>query len=677
MKAILRRFIAVALLLQVIICVAGCSSKQEKKPKPKPQATAAVDNGNIDAQGKGEGQSDKPLVIGCGKLNKKFNPFTAKSEDDKQAVSLTQLYLVSSDRQGQVIYKGIDGEVKTYNGNNYTYYGPADIDVKYNKRKDETRYTISLRDDLRFSDGEQITIDDVVFTMYVLCDKDYKGSYKLGKQNIKGLLKYQKSKKTKRISGIKRIDNYKMSITTNGFSASMAEALKIPVCPLHYYGDTGKYNYNKERFGFKKGDISVICANKTTPVGAGPYRFVKYEEKIAYYASNEIYYKGCPKIAYVQLKEMREVLKAAQARIDREIKEVQGTAATGNAGTIEEAVLNHNPEALEMTEGTVDVINAVLDSEDISWVAHANSNNKISGNRIVTDFVPTGVYQYIGINAENVKTGKKPGSMQSKNLRKAFAAAFSAFRDSLYDYYKDGLCIIQYPCSSASWLCADKKDADYRQAYNKDINGGSIYSEDDDAEKKYEDVKSAVLSYLEAAGYTINGMSVSSAPAGAAMRYSIIVAGGEANPLYQLVSQAAALFQDIGMELDIIQANDEKLIGKRIENGRLQLWAGKHDTNTGSSLYKRYAGRDSLFGIKNKRLAELAGFADRPAKDKTRKKRYKRFYNNILEMAVEVPVIEQQEALLYSSSRIDTDTMAKDITVYYSWVNEIESVEMK
>lgn len=104
MKAILRRFIAVALLLQVIICVAGCSSKQEKKPKPKPQATAAVDNGNIDAQGKGEGQSDKPLVIGCGKLNKKFNPFTAKSEDDKQAVSLTQLYLVSSDRQGQVIY---------------------------------------------------------------------------------------------------------------------------------------------------------------------------------------------------------------------------------------------------------------------------------------------------------------------------------------------------------------------------------------------------------------------------------------------------------------------------------------------------------------------------------------------------------------------------------------------
>ncbi len=681
MRVIFKRFATAVVLLLVIVCAAGCSRKQEKKPKPKPQATAVVDNGNIDAQGKGEGQSDKPLVIGCDKLSKKFNPFAAKSMDDKQAVDLTQLYLVSCDRQGQIIYKGIDGEVKTYNGNSYTYYGPADISVKYNKKKDETLYTILLRDDLRFSDGEPVTIDDVIFTMYVLCDKDYKGSYNLGNQNIKGLLRYQNNKKVKNISGIKRLGNYKMSIITDGFNVSMAEALKIPVCPLHYYGDVAKYNYSKKRFGFKKGDISGICANKTSPAGAGPYRFVKYEEKIAYYASNEIYYKGCPKIAYVQLKEMGGILKAAQSKIDRETAGSQGTAASGDGVTEENngdgPVLNRNAEALEMTEGTVDVINTVLDGEDISWVAYANSNGEITGNKITTNFVPTGVYQYIGINAQNVKTGKEPGSRQSKNLRKAFAVAFSAFRDNLYDYYKDGLCIIQYPCSSASWLCAGKGDEDYKQAYNRGINGGAIYNEEDDAEKRYEDVKAAVLSYLEAAGYTINGMSVSSAPAGAALEYSIIVAGGETNPLYQLVSQAAGMFQDIGMELDIIPASGEEEVEKRITNGKLQMWAGRCNTNTGISLYKRYADKDSLFGITNKGFAKLAKLADRTVKDKFRKQRYKRCYNSILGMAVEVPVIEQQEALLYSSSRIDTDTMAKDLTAYYSWVNEIESVEMK
>ena len=107
------------------------------------------------------------------------------------------------------------------------------------------------------------------------------------------------------------------------------------------------------------------------------------------------------------------------------------------------------------------------------------------------------------------------------------------------------------------------------------------------------------------------------------------------------------------------------------------MWAGRCNTNTGISLYKRYADKDSFFGIANKGFAKLAKLADRTVKDKFRKQRYKRCYNSILGMAVEVPVIEQQEALLYSSSRIDTDTMAKDLTAYYSWVNEIESVEMK
>ena len=61
-----------------------------------------------------------------------------------------------------------------------------------------------MRDDLRFSDGEPVTIDDVIFTMYVLCDKDYKGSYNLGNQNIKGLLRYQNNKKVKNLKILKK-----------------------------------------------------------------------------------------------------------------------------------------------------------------------------------------------------------------------------------------------------------------------------------------------------------------------------------------------------------------------------------------------------------------------------------------------------------------------------------------
>lgn len=668
MKGNWRSIITIIIVISIFANLTGCSHKQQKTPKPQPQPTVVVNNGNADAKGKGDGQSDIPLVIGCNKLNKKFNPFVAQSEDDKQAVALTQLYLIGSDRQGQIVYNGIDGEVRTYKGRDYTYYGPADIKVKYNKKKDETVYNITLRDDINFSDGEPVTIDDVVFTMYVLCDKDYSGSSNLGNMHIKGLLNYKKNKKVKKIAGINRINNYMMSVTTNGYDVDMIKSLQIPICPLHYYGNIEKYNYKKNRFGFKKGDISSVCANKSSPIGAGPYRFVKYEKKIIYYTSNEIYYKGCPKIAYVQFKEIKETLNATQEKIDRtkidESDESQNT-------------LNRNAVALEMTEGTVDVFNTTLSGEDLYWVASANSNNKISGNKIDTKFVPTGVYNYIGINANAVKVGKDAYSKESKNLRKAFATAISAFRNNLYDYYMDGMCIIQYPVSSASWLSISEDEDGYLESYNIDIDGSTIYNKDTGDKERYEYVKTAVLSYLEAAGYTVNNKMISSAPKGAKMSYAIIIANGEDNPLYKVISEVATLFNDIGINFHIVPVMDKKLYNNKLVSNKQQFWVGEYDTSEEDSFYVKYLNRNDMFGLVQSNLGRLLRQTEKPVKDVRRKKLYKRSYQRLFNMAVEVPVCEQQTAIMYSSARIDIDTMTKDVTCYYSWINEIENIEMK
>lgn len=665
MRVNLKKVITAVMAFSIFASMAGCSRKQEKTPKPKPQPTVVVNNGNADAKGSGNGQSDVPLVIGCDKLSKKFNPFVAQSADDKQAVDITQLYLIGHDRQGQIIYNGIDGEVKTYKGRNYTYYGPADVKVKYNKKKDKTIYRITLRSDINFSDGEPVTIDDVLFTVYALCDSDYSGNSNLGRQNIKGLLKYQKNKKVKKIAGIRRINNYMMSITTNGYNSSMIKSLQIPICPLHYYGNIEKYNYSKNRFGFKKGDISSVCANKSSPIGAGSYRFVKYEKKIIYYTSNEIYYKGCPKIAYVQIKEMKAILSNAQKKIDRTVKKEP------------ESTFNRNAVALEMTEGTVDVASTVLSKEDIYWVTSANSNEKLSGNKISASFVPTGLYQYIGINADNVKVGKDAYSKESKNLRKAFATAISAFKSSLYDYYLDGTCIIQYPISSVSWLSVHENEDGYAEAYNSNIDGYILYNKNTSTEEKYNSVKTAVLSYLEAAGYKVNDQTTISAPKGAKMSYSIILAGGEDNPLYGMISEAAALFRDIGMNLRIMPTDSEKQYENKLASGKQQLWAGQCDTREEDSLYVKYLNRNDIFGLVRSNIGQLLRQTKKASKDIRLKKLYKRSYQKIFNMAVEVPVCEQQTAMMYSSARIDMDTMTKDVTGYYSWINEIENIEMK
>lgn len=688
MKVVWKRVLAMAAVVSITASTAGCSHKQEKTPKPQPQATAVVDNGNTDAKGKGEGQADVPLVIGCNKLYGEFNPFTAKSKDDKQAADLTQIYLLENDRNGQVIYNGIDGEIKTYNNRDYTYYGPADVKTSYNKKKDETLYSITLRDDLKFSDGKPVTIDDVLFTMYVLCDKSYKGSYSLGRQDIKGLLKYQRNKKVKNIAGIKRIDNYTMTVTTDGFDISMAQSLRIPICPLHYYGNKEKYNYSKNKFGFKKGDTLSVCGSKKQPIGAGAYRFVKYENKIVYYASNELYYKGCPKIAYVQLKEMEDILNAAQEKINKAIEEEQAqginynnviqaenTTEISGLTDIPEDTINHNPEALEMTEGTVDIINADLSEEALFWVSYANSNGEISGNKIAVCFVPEGIYQYIGINAENVKAGSNIYSNESRNLRKAFATAISAFKDELYGYYTDNARLIQYPL----WLPSINEKEEEMPFYNKDINGNIIYNEDTEDVEKYEAVKEAVLAYLEAAGYTVNGMLVAEAPDGAKKSYTLMLDGGSSSPLYKMVSKTAALFKDIGMELKITDILEEKPSGKKAGNKKcpsIYIWSGKSVDNAGYSLYDKYI-NNNKFGLSRSVVGKRLIQADRTVKEERRQKRYKNCYKNIWNLATEVPLNELQSIDLYSSARIDIDTMPKDATAYYNWLDEIEDIEMK
>ena len=73
-------------------------------------------------------------------------------------------------------------------------------------------------------------------------------------------------------------------------------------------------------------------------------------------------------------------------------------------------------------------------------------------NVITTVFVDNLSYGYIGIRADAVKVGKDSGSDASKNLRKAFAAMFAVYHDSVIgSYYGERAVIIQYPISCTSW----------------------------------------------------------------------------------------------------------------------------------------------------------------------------------------------------------------------------------
>lgn len=98
------------------------------------------------------------LKIGINDIEGVFNPFYSASEGDKEIA--TQMYRS---------IQRIDGD------NNFVNYGGG-ISYKY-VGDSQIEYTVSISSGLRFSNGKNITIDDVIFFYYFISDASYDGVY--------------------------------------------------------------------------------------------------------------------------------------------------------------------------------------------------------------------------------------------------------------------------------------------------------------------------------------------------------------------------------------------------------------------------------------------------------------------------------------------------------------------
>ena len=162
MKSKLAKILSLVLVCAMVLGLAGCGEK----------APAYEGNG-------------KTLVVAYDYFSEKFSPFFATTSYDQDAAGLTQVSLLPSDREGNVLLNAgtAAGEVVAYNGTDYTYYGIANCEIVENADGTVT-YKLNMRDDVKFSDGKKLTADDVIFSIYVLCDPTYDGSSTLYSQTI-------------------------------------------------------------------------------------------------------------------------------------------------------------------------------------------------------------------------------------------------------------------------------------------------------------------------------------------------------------------------------------------------------------------------------------------------------------------------------------------------------------
>ena len=136
-------------------------------------------------------------VFAVGELSGNFNPFFAEAEGDRLVAKLANGSLLTTARGGDIVRDGISGETISFDTTPYDYTSLADVEVAVNA-DGSADYTLTLREDARFSDGTPVTIDDVIFSIYVRADADYDGPCGLAGLPIEGLAAYR--------GGLKRLD---------------------------------------------------------------------------------------------------------------------------------------------------------------------------------------------------------------------------------------------------------------------------------------------------------------------------------------------------------------------------------------------------------------------------------------------------------------------------------------
>lgn len=152
------------------------------------------------------------------------------------------------------------------------YSGHVGLGLAASITPDETGkvWAVTLRDDLKWSDGEPITLDDVLYTISLAKDPTINTAYS---SNFAGVT-------------VERIDNTLFFALPSAY-VDFDAALNIPILPSHILGEVSSGQLLEHSFS-------------TNPVTSGAFTFNAMQnvssdgETIVYLASNPYYYKSTP-----------------------------------------------------------------------------------------------------------------------------------------------------------------------------------------------------------------------------------------------------------------------------------------------------------------------------------------------------------------------------------------------
>ena len=212
------------------------------------------------------------------------------------------------------------------------------------------------------------------------------------------------------------------------------------------------------------------------------------------------------------------------------------------------------------------------------------------------------------------------------------------------------------------------------------MDGNEIYTSDMKSEDKYAAALQAALGYFEAAGYTVANGQITAAPAGAKMEYQINIgaSGNGDHPSFQTLTNAAAALKTIGFTLTVNDMANASDLFASYQSGAAEGWVAAWQSTNDPDMYQLYhsQGATNYYAINDTDLDELIMAARATTDQEARKAMYKEAMEIILDWGVELPVYQRSEATIFSTERVNIDTIAKDQTPYWTYKAELNNLEL-
>ena len=170
--------------IMTVLSVTGCNGNNQGNSAAGTDPAAEAETAELVA----DIGDEEALLVGAEGLSGVFNPLFAKSEADKKVCALIFDTVCSV---GQL------GELEDAAG----HFAPAEEDTAEEADTEEGQdgsgeeeetvcYQLALNKGLKFSDGTELTIDDVIFTWKLMADPFYTGTYSLAEVPVVGIQEY-------------------------------------------------------------------------------------------------------------------------------------------------------------------------------------------------------------------------------------------------------------------------------------------------------------------------------------------------------------------------------------------------------------------------------------------------------------------------------------------------------